>query len=131
MKISTPFSVVKAAGVVWAITAPLLWLGAVLSKMETIERYYVQLSIASFVGIIAISSAIGAFAGRSWARGTLLLLSLAAATFMLSSAYSLYRAQTVLPSLSGVHIFPSIAGGIFLALAALLLFTENIPTQPT
>jgi hypothetical protein len=34
-----PLTAVRLAGFIWLLLAPLVWLGAALSKMDTAERY--------------------------------------------------------------------------------------------
>ena len=88
---------VQAAGLLWIVIAALFWLGAALSKMETLERYNVQLGVMTGVVVIAVVAALGAFAGYRWSRPLLILLSWAAAAFWLISL----RSGDVLPILFG------------------------------
>lgn len=104
---------VRLAGFIWLLLAPLVWLGAALSKMDTPERYNVQLGLATVVAVVAISAAIAAFAGRRWARAVLLALSWSAAGVWFYAGLSLFAA-------SDFDVLPIGIGVCFMVLAASL-----------
>lgn len=108
-----PLTAVRLAGFIWLLVAPLVWLGAALSKMDTAERYNVQLGLATVVAVVAISTAIAAFAGRGWARAVLLALSWSAAGIWIYSGLSLSAA-------SDFGVLPMGIGVCFIVLAASL-----------
>ncbi len=108
------FNLVQGAGLLWVVAAALHWLGAALSKMDTLGRYNVQLGIVTGVCVVALAAALGAFAGYRWPRTVLILLSWSAAAFWLISGYSLLRSGDVLPILIGC-LFASMAVVLHLA----------------
>jgi len=114
------FNLVQGAGLLWVVAAALHWLGAALSKMDTLERYNVQLGIVTGICVVAIVAALGAFAGYRWPRPVLILLSWSAAAFWLISGYSLLRSGDVLPILVGCF---------FASMAAVLHLAERQPSK--
>ena len=106
-----PFEVTRIAAVVWLVYAPLQFLGALLSKMDTDERYYLQLGVFTLASALGVLASIKAFSDRPWSRIVLLGLSWASALFWLSSAISLARFGDRAPLFVGI---------VFLLLAVLL-----------
>lgn len=107
------FTLVQAAGVLWVAAAALLWLGAALSKMDTVGRYNIQLGIATGVCVVASVAAVAAFMGYRWPRVVLILLSWTAAAFWLVSGHPMSKAGDVLPILIGCF-FVAMAIGLHL-----------------
>jgi len=99
-----PSDFTKAVSVLWLLTAPFLWLGAALSKMDSVERYNLQLAVASAAGVLALVSAYGAFTGRVWARRLLIAITWPAAACWLAAGYSLWAFGYVFPLLMGVFV---------------------------
>ena len=98
-----PVNVVQGMGLLWLLSTPLIWLGSAISKMETLERYDVQLAAFSSACALAIVACIGSyfFSTYRWARVALILLSWSAAAFWLVSGYALFRSGYVLPLVVG------------------------------
>ena len=119
-----PVNVVQAAGLLWLLSAPVLWLGSALSKMDTLERYNLQLGIFTIVGAMAIAAGLGAFALATyrWARLVLILLSWTASAFWMASGYSLFPEG---------YVFPSIVGCCYAAMAFALHRAEPQPSKDT
>jgi hypothetical protein len=99
-----PVNVVQGMGLLWLLSTPLYWLGSAISKMDTPDRYKVQLAAFSIVCVLAIAACFGtfAFAIYRWARAALIVLSWSAAAFWLDSGYHLLRSGYVLPLVIGV-----------------------------
>ena len=113
MKATQPLTAVRLAGFIWLLLAPVLWLGAALSKMDTVERYNIQLGLATLVSIVATGAAVGAFADHRWARPLLLALSWSAAGLWIYSGLSLSTS-------ADIYVLPIGIGGCFVLLAASL-----------
>jgi peptidoglycan/LPS O-acetylase OafA/YrhL len=127
MNARPPLTSTRLAGFVWLLLAPLAWLGAALSKMDTPERYNIQLGVATVISIVAVGAAFGAFSGRGWARLVLLALSWSSAAFWIYAGVSL--------STSGdIEVIPIIIGGFFVLLAATLHVdaapNSSLPADP-
>lgn len=106
-----PLTAVRLAGFIWMLLAPFVWLGAAFSKMDTAERYNVQLGLATVVTVVAICAAFAAFAGRQWARSVLLALSWSAAGIWIYAGISFSAA-------SDFDVLPIGIGFCFVVLAA-------------
>lgn len=104
---------VRLAGFIWLLLSPLVWLGAALSKMDTTERYNIQLGLATVVALVAIGAAIGAFRGYVWARYVLLPLSWSTAGFWIYSGISISTS-------ANIGVLPISIGVGFVALAAFI-----------
>lgn len=113
MKDAQPLTAVRLAGFIWLLLSPLVWLGAALSKMDTAERYNIQLGLATVVSFVAVSAAFGAFAGRRWARSVLLALSWLAGGLWIYSGLSHSTS-------ADFELLPISIGICFVFLAALL-----------
>ena len=113
-----PFEVTRIAAVVWLVYAPLLFVGALLSQMETVERYYLQLGVFTLISIFGVIAGVKAFSNRPSSRIMLLGLSWISALFWFLSA--LYTA------LIG-DLMPVFVGLVFLLLVALLHMVEPRP----
>ena len=118
IKQTLPFELVHGAGTLWLLSAPFIWLGAALSKMDTLERYNIQLLVASIVSLAAVCAALGAFAGKSWSRTVLFILSCVAAVYWLWMGSSLW---------SDGYIWPAAVGVLNLGIACVMPFTERRP----
>jgi hypothetical protein len=116
-------SPIKQAALLSLAVAPLLVLGATLSKMETVERYYMQLSVVVSIELLCVVAAIGALRRHGWAVWLLTALYGLAATFWLYSALEL--AQVPEPGLAvlGIAAFPA-AIGLLCAHYACALFVH-------
>lgn len=103
MKKRLPVDAVQGMGLLWLLSTPLIWLGSAISKMETLDRYNVQLAVFCIVCVLAIGACLGSFAFSTyrWARAALILLSWSAAAFWLDSGYHLFRSGYVLPLVIG------------------------------
>lgn len=108
-----PLTAVRLAGFVWLLLAPLVWLGAALSKMGTTERYNIQLGLATLIALCAVAAGVAAFKSRGWARPVLLSLSWSAAVFWVYSGVAL-------STRADISVLPIVIGVCFVALAALL-----------
>jgi Flp pilus assembly pilin Flp len=113
-------AVLKIVAGIWTLTVPLLLIGALISNMDTVERYYAQLAVAGAVSLVAMISIVGAFLERAWPRYGFLLLSWASAAFWISSAHSLYEVSRTSEANEGIHVIPAAFGVFNLALAVLL-----------
>jgi hypothetical protein len=113
-------AVLKIVAGIWILTVPLLLIGALISNMDTVERYYVQLAVVVTVSLVAAISIVGAFLERTWARLGFLLLSWASAAFWISSAHSLYEVSHTSEATEGIHLIPAAFGVLNVALAVLL-----------
>jgi hypothetical protein len=84
-----PLTAARMVSAIWLLLAPLVWLGAAVSKMESNEHYNIQLGFATILVLVVIATTVGAFRGRKWARYILLGLSWAAASVWVYSGVSL------------------------------------------
>lgn len=96
-------------------------LGALLSKMDTIERYYVQVGVVSAVAVLCVVASIGSLMNRIWAAWLLTGLYGVAALFWLYCAGAL--AFDSVPGASGVGLatIPALIG-ILCATFSVVLF---------
>ena len=108
-----PLTAARLAGFIWLLLAPLVWLGAAVSKMESDESYNIQLGLATVLGIVAIGAAYGAFRNHRWARSVLLALNWSSAAFWI-------YAGIANSSKMDFDLLPVGIGGCFIVLAALL-----------
>ena len=124
MESTQPLTAVRLAGFVWLVCTPFLWLGAALSKMESVEQYNIQLGVVTVVSVVSVGAAFGAFAGHRWPRPVLLVLSWLAAGLW---AYS----GITLSTKTDIEFLPIVIGCCFAALAASLhLDGEADPDSP-
>ena len=65
-----PPNVVQGAGLLWLLATPLLWLGAALSKMDTVDHYNVQLAIVSGICVLAVGAGLGSFSFKAYRWAT-------------------------------------------------------------
>jgi hypothetical protein len=114
-----PFELTRIAAVVWFVYAPLLFVGALLSQMETVERYFLQLGVFTLIAMFGVVAGVKAFSNRPWSRITLLGLSWISALFWFLSALDTALIGDLMPLLFGL---------VFLLLVALLHMIEPRPT---
>ena len=122
MTATQPFTATRLAGFVWLLLAPLVWLGAALSKIDSPERYNIQLGVATVVSIVAMGAAFGAFTDRGWARPVLLALSWSSAALWIYSGFSLSTS-------ADIEVIPISIGGCFVFLAALIHIDAPSPAD--
>jgi hypothetical protein len=118
-------SPVKPAAALTLLAAPLLVLGALLSKMDTIERYYTQLWIVGVVAVLCVVAAVGALAQSHLATWLLTVLYGLAAAFWLYSAITLALVSVPGESSFGLAVFPALIGIVCGSFAAALFVHCN------
>lgn len=102
-------SPLKPAAVLSLLAAPMLVLGALLSKMDTMERYYTQLWVVGAVALLCVVASVGSLMRRPWAAWLLTALYGMAASFWLYAAITLALVPGHGAS-SGIALFPAAIG---------------------
>jgi hypothetical protein len=113
-------SPLKPAAALSLLTAPLLFLGALLSKMDTIERYYTQLWVVGTVALLCVIASIGSLLKQPWAEWLLAVLYGVAAAFWLYSAFELAQASAASDLGFGLAAFPAAIGIVCMGFAVAL-----------
>lgn len=81
---------VRICGGIWIVLAPILWLMAAISSLESDVAYRVQLVAFSAAAIVGLVSGVCALLAHTWAaRGLFLVSSLGVAYFFGTAAYAL------------------------------------------
>jgi cellobiose-specific phosphotransferase system component IIC len=116
-------SPLRPAAMLTLLSTPLLVLGALLSKMDTLERYYAQLWVVLAIASLCVVASVGSLLQRRWAAWTLTALYAAAAAFWLYSAATLAQVSTPEMSAFSLAAFPA-AIGILCASFTVALFAH-------
>ena len=106
----------------------MLVLGALLSEMDTPERYYIQLAVVGMVALLSVVSAIASLKKKSWGICTMGLLFGIAAAFWLYAAAGLAFATSSDLAVISVAIFPA-AIGLLCAWFSLAVFKDYQRTK--
>jgi hypothetical protein len=81
-----PRSKLPIFGGIWIALAPLLFLMAAISTVESMTTYYVQLAAFSTVALVGFVAGIGAMFRRVWTGRSMLVLSLVVGAYFCGSA---------------------------------------------
>ena len=103
-------SSIRPAAFLCFLSAPLLVLGALLSKMDTPERYYIQLALVGLIVSLSMVSAIASLHQKLWGICIMGLLFGVAAVFWLSAAAGLAFATVADPTSLSIALFLAAIG---------------------
>jgi len=113
-----PFVVVKGASALCLGSLPPLLVGALLSSMDTEERYYVQLAAVLFVAAVSVVAVVGAVRQYQWGKHLLTLVYAAAGVFWVYAGVGLNAVE-------GDHGNLPIGIGVFCLLVAVALIVAE------
>ena len=116
-------SSVRSAAILCLFSAPLLLVGALFSKMDTPERYNIQLAVVGVVAFLSVVSAIASLRKRSWGICMMGLLFGIAAAFWILAAGALVLATSSDLNAVSLAVAPA-AIGVLCARYSLTVFQD-------